>query len=147
MPEPLVTIAVSEIAGLAFRKFIESSAGELAKEFTTEAISKMDTLLKRIWSKLRNKPRVMEVKSSIEETRKITPEQVNQITAYLGVAMDEDAQFADEIHLLARDINAGKIFDQSNMTQNIHDNAKGWQTKVEGGTAYIGEIHIKDRIE
>jgi hypothetical protein len=28
------------------------------------------------------------------------------------------------------------------MIQNNADNAKGWQTKVEGGTAYIGEIHI-----
>ena len=27
--------------------------------------------------------------------------------------------------------------------QNNSDNAKGWQTKVEGGTAYIGEIHIQ----
>jgi len=25
------------------------------------------------------------------------------------------------------------------MEQNNYDNAKGWQTKVEGGTAYIGE--------
>ena len=30
------------------------------------------------------------------------------------------------------------------MTQNNSDNARGWQTKVEGGTAYIGEIHIND---
>ena len=29
------------------------------------------------------------------------------------------------------------------MIQYISDNAKGWQTKVEGGTAYIGEIHIQ----
>ena len=28
------------------------------------------------------------------------------------------------------------------MIQNNYDNAKGWQTKVEGGTAYVGEIHI-----
>jgi hypothetical protein len=28
------------------------------------------------------------------------------------------------------------------MIQNNYDNAKGWQTKVEGGTVYVGEIHI-----
>jgi hypothetical protein len=28
------------------------------------------------------------------------------------------------------------------MTQTNYDNAKGWQTKVEGGTAYIGDINI-----
>ncbi len=26
--------------------------------------------------------------------------------------------------------------------QNIHDQGKGWQTEVKGGTAYVGEIHI-----
>jgi hypothetical protein len=31
----------------------------------------------------------------------------------------------------------------SDLIQNNADNAKGWQTKVEGGTAYIGEIHIQ----
>lgn len=29
----------------------------------------------------------------------------------------------------------------SGMTQNNRDNAKGWQTKVDGGTVYIGEFH------
>ncbi|WP_216351304.1 SEFIR domain-containing protein [Leptolyngbya sp. 'hensonii'] len=28
------------------------------------------------------------------------------------------------------------------MVQNVADNAKGWQTVVQGGTAYVGEIHI-----
>jgi hypothetical protein len=141
MADPVTTLTASAIAALAFQKFLESGAGELGKKFTTEAIAKMDTLLKRIWAKLRGKPRVEEVKGAIEQTKKITPEQVNQIAAYLQVAMDEDSQFANDIQLLAQEINAGKLIDQSHMIQNIYDNAKGWQTKVEGGTAYIGEIH------
>lgn len=28
------------------------------------------------------------------------------------------------------------------LVQNVDDNAKGWQTVVQGGTAYVGEIHI-----
>ncbi|MBW4661069.1 MAG: hypothetical protein KME15_20535 [Drouetiella hepatica Uher 2000/2452] len=31
--------------------------------------------------------------------------------------------------------------DDGGMQQTNRENAKGWQTKVEGGTAYIGEIH------
>jgi hypothetical protein len=61
--------------------------------------------------------------------------------------MDEDPQFANDIRILAQEINAGKLVDQSHMTQNIYDQAKGWQTKVEGGTAYIGEIHIQGKSE
>jgi hypothetical protein len=145
MADPVTTLTASAIATLAFQKFIESGAGELAKKFSTEAITKMETLLKRIWVKLRGKPRMEEVKAAIDETHKITPEQVNQIAAYLQVAMDDDPQFAAEIRMLAQEINAGKLIDQSHMTQNIYDQAKGWQTKVEGGTAYIGEIHIQGK--
>lgn len=145
MVDPVTTLTASAIATLAFQKFLETGAGELAKKFSTEAIAKMEMLLKRIWVKLRGKPRVEEVKAAIDQTHKITPEQVNQIAAYLQVAMDEDPQFANDIRLLAQEINAGKLVDQSHMTQNIYDQAKGWQTKVEGGTAYIGEIHIQGK--
>jgi hypothetical protein len=145
MADPVTTLTASAIATLAFQKFIESGAGELAKRFSTEAISKMDTLRKRIWSKLQGKPRVENVKAAIEQNHNITPEQVNQIAAYLQVAMDEDSQFANDIRMLAQEINAGKLIDQSNMTQVNYDQAKGWQTKVEGGTAYIGEINIQGK--
>mgnify|MGYP006281890041 FL=1 len=145
MADPVTTLTASAIATLAFQKFIDSAAGELAKKFSTEAIAKMDTLLKRIWAKLRGKPRVEEVKATLDQTHNITPEQVNQIAAYLQVAMDEDPQFARDIQMLAQEINAGKLIDQSNMVQNNYDQAKGWQTKVEGGTAYIGEIHIQGK--
>ena len=141
MSDP-VSLSAGAIATLACQKFIESGASELAKKFTTDAIAKMESLLKRIWTKLRGKPRVEEVKAAIEQTQKITPEQINQIAAYLQVAMDDDPQFAHDIRLLAQQINAGKIQDNSSMVQNNSDNARGWQTKVEGGTAYIGEIHM-----
>lgn len=144
MTEPITATA---IAILAFQQFIESGSGELAKKFTTEAISKMDVLLKRIWNKLRGRPSVENVKSSIEKTSKITPEQINQIAAYLQVSMDEDSEFAEEVRKLAQEINVGKINDYSNMTQNNSGQAKGWQTKVEGGTAYIGEIHIQGKAD
>lgn len=142
MTDPATVLTASTIATLAFQKFIESGGGELGKKFTTEAIIKMDTLLKRIWMKLRSKPRIEEVKLSVEQTQKITPEQVNQISAYLQVAMDEDPNFSNDIRLLAEEINTGRLIDKSNMTMNVHDNAKGWQTKVEGGTAYVGEINF-----
>jgi hypothetical protein len=131
----------SKIADLAFQKFVESSAGKLAEKFTLEAIAKMDILIKQIWNKLSGKARIDEVKASIEQIHTITPEQTSQIAAYLQVAMDEDPQFANDIRLLAQDINIGKLVDQSRMVQNVSDQAKGWQTKVEGGTAFIGEIH------
>ena len=68
--------------------------------------------------------------------------ELDRLVAYIQVAMDDDPQFADEVRLMAQEINAGKIQDYSSMSMNVYDNAKGWQTKVEGGTAYIGDIQI-----
>jgi hypothetical protein len=128
-----------------FKNWLSRSAGELAKKFTAKAITKMDILIKRIWARLSGKPRIEEVRKSVEKGKKITPQQMNQIAAYLQVAMDEDSLFEHEIRTLAQEINAGRLIDNSSMTQNNYGQAKGWQTKVEGGTAYIGEIHIQDK--
>ena len=76
---------------------------------------------------------------SLEQGNK---EELQRLAVYLQDAMEDDPQFANELRLLAQEINAGKLQDNSQMTQNNYDNARGWQTKVEGGTAYIGEIHI-----
>lgn len=135
-------ITAKVIASLAFKKFIESGAGDLGGKFTAEALAKMDILLKSIWRKLQGHPPIENIKKSVESDRQIAPEQIDQIAAYLQVAMDQDQRFADEIRTLAKEIDAGKLFDQSSMTQHNHDQAKGWQTKVEGGTAYIGEVNV-----
>ncbi len=140
--EPVSTLTAAAIADLAFKKFIESGAGELAKKFTESAIVKMDDLRKVIWNKMQGKPTAEAALTSIEAGSKA---ELDRLVAYLQVAMDDDLPFADDIRLLAQKIHAGKIQDNSSMHQNNSDNAKGWQTKVEGGTAYVGEIHFHDQ--
>jgi vacuolar-type H+-ATPase subunit I/STV1 len=136
MTDPLTA---STIAALAFEKFIESGAGELAKKFTEAAIAKMDELRKQVVEKLRGRSeRVNAALVNVEQGDRAALE---TIAKHLDVVMDEQPEFASAVKLLAHEINAGKLVDNSSMTQNNYDNAKGWQTKVEGGTAYIGEIH------
>jgi hypothetical protein len=67
------------------------------------------------------------------------------IARNLDVVMDEHPDFAREVQAIAQEINAGKLLDQSSMTQHNYDQARGWQTKVEGGTAYVGEVHIHEK--
>jgi hypothetical protein len=71
-------------------------------------------------------------------------EGIDTVATLLGVEM-LDREFEGQVRAIAQEINAGKILDQSSMTQNNSGNARGWQTKVEGGTAYIGEIHISEK--
>lgn len=143
MADPVTTITASAIATLAFQKFIESGAGELAKKFTGAAIVKMDELRQKLWDKLRGKaPRVDEALVQVERGDRAA---LATITRNLDVVMDEYPDFAREVQALAQEIYAGKLLDQSHMTMYVSDQAKGWQTKVEGGTAYIGEVHVHEQ--
>jgi hypothetical protein len=142
MADP-VTLTAGAIATLAFQKFIESGAGELAKKFTEAAIAKMDELRQKVVEKLRGKSaRIDEALVNAEQGDRAA---LDTIAKNLDVVMDEHPEFATELTVMAHEINAGKLVDNSSMTQKNYDNAKGWQTKVEGGTAYIGEIHIQGK--
>lgn len=61
MSEP-ATLTVGALAALAFTKFLESSAGEAAKNLTPLVLEKIDTLRKKIWVKLRGVPEINALK-------------------------------------------------------------------------------------
>ncbi len=138
----LVEMTAAAIAELAFKKFLETGAGELAKKFTSAAIAKMDELRQKIWVKLRGNP---DAESALKNVERGAREDLSDVATYLKAAMKNDLQFATQVQAIAQEINAGKLQDNSTMTQINRDNARGWQTKVEGGTAYIGEVHIHDK--
>jgi hypothetical protein len=139
MPDPVTTtLTASAIATLAFQEFIKSGAGELAKKFTGEAIAKMSELRQKIWERLRGQHALAE--DALAKAESGDKAAIETVGTLLGVEM-LDPTFAAEVRAIAQEINAGRLIDQSNMTMNVYDQAKGWQTKVEGGTAYIGKIH------
>ena len=139
MTDPVaITLTASAIATLAFQEVIKSSVADLTKRFTGTAIAKMKDLRDLIWSKLRGNA---DAENALESAQNGSEEDIADVVTYLKAAMKNDLQFAAQVQTMAQEINAGKLIDQSNMTMNVYDQAKGWQTKVEGGTAYIGEIH------
>jgi hypothetical protein len=140
MADP-ITLTASAIASLAFQEFVKSGAGELSKKFTGEAIAKMGQLRELIWNRLAGKHQA--AAEAIKKAKNGEQAGIDTIATLLGVEL-LDKNFAGQVQAIAHEINAGKLLDQSSMTQNNQDNARGWQTKVEGGTAYIGENHIND---
>jgi hypothetical protein len=137
MTDPVTALTASAIASLAFQEFIKSGAGELAKKFTAAAIARMNDLRELIWQKLQGNPDAV---AAIEQAKNGSEEVLSELATDLKRAMDKDPEFASQVRAIAQEIHAGKIQDNSSMVQNNSGNAKGWQTKVEGGTAYIGEI-------
>ena len=137
--EPITSITTVAIAEFAFKKFLETSAGELAKKFSETAIQKMDELRQVIWLKLGGNPKAENEMRAIESGEK---KELDRLTVYLKDVIEDDPEFASQLQVLAQKINAGKLQDNSSTTQINKDNSKGWITTVEGGTAYIGDITI-----
>ena len=140
------TLTATVIATLAFKKFLESSATELGKKFTTEAINKMEELRQKIWDKLRGNPDAEKALKNVEQGVK---EKLTNIATYLEVTMKNDTEFASQIQTIVQEINAGKIQNNNNITQNIYDQATGIQSKAEGeSTQYIAKeikFYSKDK--
>jgi len=138
MADPL-TLTAGAIANLAFQKFIESGAGELAKKFTAEAIAKMDELRQAIWNKLRG--RSAKVDEALAKAEQGDRTAISTIAKNLDVVLDDEPEFAEQLKVLAKEIQAGKLQDNSNMVQNVTgDNNMNVQAKAEqGGKQYIAE--------
>lgn len=129
-------LTASAIATLAFTKIFEKTI----EKFTEAALTKMDELRKKIWEKLRGDSRAETALAAVEQGNKA---ELKRVEIYLEDAMRFDPQFADEVQLLAQEINAGKLQDSSSMTQNNYDSSTGYQTRVEtqSGTTNVGGTH------
>lgn len=101
MADPITILTASAIADLAFRKFVESGAGELAKKFTVEAIAKIEKLRQKIVDKLRGKDEKLDV--ALLEASKGDTIAIATVGEHLEDAM-QDAPFAEELRSLAQQI-------------------------------------------
>jgi hypothetical protein len=142
MTDPVTALTASAIASLAFQEFVKSGAGDLAKRFTGEAIAKMGRLRDLIWNKLKGNS---DAEEALEKVQTGSEEEISDVATFLKFAMKSDQEFAGQVQAIAQEISAGKLLDQSSMTTNVYDQAKAWVTRVEGGTAYIGENHITEK--
>ena len=127
MSDPLTA---GVLVGLAVQKFVESSAGELAKKFTTEAIAKIPELWQQIKNKLKGKSaKVDEALVKLESGDRTA---IETITKNLDVALDDDETFAALLQKLAQEINAGQVtqvgldgITANRVAADIDQNAKG----------------------
>ena len=124
-----VNLIASEIASLAFQKWVETQAQELGQRLTQTVVNK-----------LRGNPKAESTLAAVEQGSQADQK---KLAAYLEDYMRQDPDFARQMQVLAQQINAEMARSNSEMQQYNFGNAKGWQTTVEGGgTTYIGDIHI-----
>ena len=101
MTEP-ITVAV--LVTLAVQKFVESSASELAKKYTIEALAKISELWQQIKTKLQGKSvKVDDALVRVEAGTGIEAAK-ETIIKYLDVEMEEDKDFAGALKRIAAEI-------------------------------------------
>ena len=125
------------IAKLATQKFLESSAGELAKNFTPAAIAKIDQLWQIIRQGLQGNTRREQVLTSIESG---SSEYLNKLIGYLEYVIDENQEFAAQLQAIAREIKAGQQQENITMTQENRDNNTNYQVN-KAETVNIGDTY------
>ncbi|MBW4649253.1 MAG: hypothetical protein KME06_11265 [Kastovskya adunca ATA6-11-RM4] len=130
-----VTLTAAAIATLAFNKSVET----VAEKLTEGGIENLEQLRQNIWQKLRGKPKAEEALTKLEQGSKA---ELDQVAAYLQIAMDEDDAFAQKVRELAQEIhqqiNIDKI--QAKGVQNVYG-GEGYQSIDNRGQTFQGGKH------
>ena len=112
----------AKIAEIAFGGMIEGGAGKL----TEIAIEKLNLLRQKIWNELRGNPEAQRAIKAVEQGSK---SELVQVTKYLQACMVKEPAFAEEIQMMAKEIQISNTQDNSR-TQINRDNAKGYQVET-----------------
>ncbi|ELS04509.1 hypothetical protein Xen7305DRAFT_00042430 [Xenococcus sp. PCC 7305] len=134
--EPLSSLAITTLA------FISLKASEtVIEKFTETALTKANELREKIWHKLQGNSAA---KKALQAAQDGSETDLEAVADYLKIAMREDPEFAEEIKVLAEEIEAEKIEDQSVWKMIIRDQGTGSQieNRNTGGENYSGNITI-----
>jgi hypothetical protein len=138
--EPITTAVSIVLSKIVLDKFYEGVSSKLGEKVVEKALAPIEALGKLLWNRcVLGKPKVEALVAQAEKQDDVAIEKLKE---HLAIAF-EDQKLKAEVDSIVQQIDTiVQIDDDSTMTQINRDQAKGWQTKVQGGTAYIGEIHI-----
>jgi hypothetical protein len=122
----------AKILEIAVGGMIEGGAGKL----TEIALEKVNLLRQKIWNKLRGNPDVERAMKAIEQGSK--PE-LAQVIEHLQACMDKEPAFAEEIQMMAKEIQLTNTQDNSR-NQTFQDNEKVYYAeKVDAQDVQFGD--------
>ncbi len=122
----------AKIAEIAFGGIIEGGAGKL----TEIAIEKLNLLRQKIWNQLWGNPEAERAIKAVEQGSK---SELVQVTKYLQACMDKEPAFAEEIQMMAKEIQLTNTQDNSR-NQTFQDNEKVYYAeKVDAQDVQFGD--------
>ena len=135
----MVGLTAAEIAKLAFGGAIQASAGSLSQA----AIERAKILWRKIREKFQGNPIAEQALNDVEKQQ--SPEILEQeVVPLLQMVMRQDPQFAQEIQVIAQQINQ-EIRANTGTQKNI--SMRDAQTSAKGeGAAAIGNVQVEGEI-
>jgi hypothetical protein len=138
MTDPVTTTTAGAITSLAFQEFVKSGAGDLAKRFTGEVVTKMGQLRELIWNRLTGKHPAAE--DALTKAKAGEKEGIDTVATLLGVEL-LDENFAGQVQAIAHEITLLQIEDNSSMNQ-TNFGGINFQTKTgDNNTNFFGGDH------
>jgi len=130
MSDPITAGAIATI-------ILTAALGKLAEDLTASAMQNVKTkavqLRNIIARKLQGKTKAVEI---LEKGEDVSEADIQKLTAYIEVEMDEDKEFAEKLKTLTqeihREINNGKI-----QAQNIMNVSGGNASNISGPNAQV----------
>jgi hypothetical protein len=144
MIEQIPLFLATPIAKIILDKLYEGVGNKLGEKAIEAVAAPLQKLGQVVWNRCFKEK--IGADKVLESAAKGSEPELKQLRDYLSKEM-ENPEFRDMVQPIAQEIHQliVQMDDYITMTQINQDSAKGWQTKVEGGTTYIGEIHFHGR--
>ncbi|OLP18370.1 hypothetical protein BST81_11060 [Leptolyngbya sp. 'hensonii'] len=117
----------------------DAIAGNPTKIRSELAIAQTQTLYQLVQDKFQHESEVSDALAVIEQGSSTA---LDHLIEHLKLALQQDAEFAAEAQAIIQSIYPEKLQSLDGMTMTATGNAQAFQTKVEGGTAYVGNNYI-----
>ena len=117
----------------------DAIAGNSTKTQSESAIAQTRILRQLVQDRFQHDSEAANTLAAIEQS---SSPALDQLIEYLKLAIKQDAKFAAEAQAIIQIIYPEKSQVLDDMTMTATGNAQAFQTKVEGGTAYIGNNYI-----
>lgn len=117
----------------------DAIAGNPTETQSEAAIAQTQILYRLLQDKFRHESEIVDTFVDIEQG---SSPALEHLIEHLKSALRQDAEFAAEAQAIIQNIYPGKLQSLDGMTMNAPGHAQGFQTKVEGGVAYIGKNYI-----
>lgn len=117
----------------------DAIAGNPTKTQSEAAISQTQILYRLVQDKFQHESEVADTLAAIEQG--FSPA-LDHLIEHLKLALRQDTEFAIEVQAIIQSIYPEKLRSLDGMTMTATGKAQAFQTKVEGGTAYVGNNYI-----